>query len=103
MLCVICAGFDGTENGCFHYFGRLFQQETQMKNLLVAACCAALVGSTSIAFAQTTGPTTQDTLKTNNPMNANAKMKKKHTKKSTKSDDGMKGDMTKDGTKKDTK
>ncbi len=74
-----------------------------MKNLLVAACCAALVGSTSIAFAQTSGPTTQDTMKTNNPMDSNAKMKKKHTKKSMKSGDAMKGDMSKDGTKKDTK
>jgi hypothetical protein len=68
-----------------------------MRNLLIAACCAALVGSISVASAQTTGPTTQDTIKAKSPMDSNAKMKKKHTKKS------MKSDATKDGMKKDTK
>jgi pentapeptide MXKDX repeat protein len=74
-----------------------------MRNLLIAACCLALVGGISVASAQTTGPAAQDTMKTNNPMDSNAKMKKKHTKKSMKSDDGMKGDMSKDVPKKDTK
>jgi hypothetical protein len=69
-----------------------------MRNLLIAACCAALVGSISVASAQTTGPTTQDTIKAKSSMDSNAKMKKKHTKKSMKSDDA-----TKDGMKKDTK
>ena len=81
-----------------------------MRNLLIVACCAALVGSVSVAAAQT-GPTSQDSMKTNNPMNANAKMKKKHTKKTMKSDDSMKSDapkdgmkdMSKDGMKKDSK
>ena len=50
-----------------------------MRNLLIAACCAALMGSVSVASAQTTGPTTQDSVKTNSPMDSNAKMmKKKH-------------------------
>jgi hypothetical protein len=81
-------------------YGRLFQQETnKMQNLLVAACCAALVGSVSVASAQTTGPTSQDTMKTDNPMDPNAKVKKSKTKKSTKSDD-MKSDATKDSSKK---
>lgn len=65
-----------------------------MRNLLIAACCAALVGSVSVASAQTAAPTGQDSMKTHNPMNANAKMKKKTSKKSTKakSDDSMKKD-----------
>jgi pentapeptide MXKDX repeat protein len=88
--------------------GTLFQQEINMRNLLIAACCAALVGSVSVAAAQTAGPTSQDTLKTASPMNANAKMKKKHTKTKMKSDDSMKSDnmksdMSKDGMKKDSK
>ena len=75
-----------------------------MRNLLIAACCAALVGSVSVASAQTAGPATQDSMKTNSPMDSNAKMKKTHkTKKGMKSDDSMKGDMSKDGMKKDTK
>ena len=73
-----------------------------MRNLLIAACCAALVGSVSVASAQTTGPTSRDTMKTKSPMNSNAKTKKKHTKTTMKSDDGMKGDMSKDGMKKDS-
>ena len=84
----------------FILYGRLFQQETnKMRNLLIVACCAALVGSVSVASAQTTGPTSQDTMKTN-PMDSNAKVKKSKTKKSTKSDDSMKSDATKDSTKK---
>jgi hypothetical protein len=74
-----------------------------MRNLLIAACCAALVGNVSVASAQTTGPATQDSMKTNSPMDSNAKMKKKHKTSMKKSDDGMKGDMSKDGMKKDTK
>jgi hypothetical protein len=74
-----------------------------MRNLLIAACCAALVGSISVASAQTAGPATQDTVKSKSPMDSNAKMKKKHTKKSMKADDGMKGSMSKDAPKKDTK
>jgi hypothetical protein len=80
----------------FILYGRLFQQETKMRNLLIAACCAALVGSVSVASAQTTGPASQDTMKTNSPMDSNAKMKKSKTKKSTKSDDSMKSDAPKD-------
>ena len=73
-----------------------------MRSLILAVCCAALVGSMSVASAQTTGPARQEATKANDPMNSNAKtMKKKQkTKKSmTKSDDGM----SKDGMKKDTK
>jgi hypothetical protein len=76
-----------------------------MRNLIIAACCAALVGSVSVASAQTTSPTNQDSMKTYNPADSRAKMKKKHkTKKGMmKSDDGMsKGGMS-DGMKKDTK
>jgi hypothetical protein len=62
-----------------------------MRNLIVAACCAALVGSVSVASAQTTGPAGQETVKANDPMNAHAKtMKKKHkAKKVAKPDAGM--------------
>lgn len=67
-----------------------------MRNLLIAACCAALVGSVSVASAQTNGPASQETMKTNSPMDSNAKMKKTKTKKSTKSDDSMKSDAPKD-------
>lgn len=76
-----------------------------MRNLLIAACCVALVGSVSAASAQTTAPAGQDSMKTHDPMNANAKMKKKTSKKSkmSKSDDSMKGDMSKDSMKKDSK
>jgi len=74
-----------------------------MRNLLIAACCAALVGSVSVASAQTTAPAAQDSMKTNNPMDANAKVKKKSSKKATKSDDSMKSDTPKDDTKKDSK
>jgi pentapeptide MXKDX repeat protein len=79
-----------------------YNREIKMRSFIVAVCCAALVGSISVASAQTTGPAGQEATKANDPMNTNAKtMKKKHkTKKSmTKSDDGM----AKDGMKKDTK
>ena len=77
--------------------GRSFtNREIKMRNLIVAACCAALVGSVSVASAQTTGaqttgPAAQKTLKASDPMNAHAmKMKKKHkTKKAAKPDAGM--------------
>jgi hypothetical protein len=75
-----------------------------MRNLLIAACCAALVGSVSVASAQTTAPAAQDSLKSDSPMNANAKTKKKSSKKTTKkSDDSMKSDTPKDDMKKDSK
>ncbi len=74
-----------------------------MRNLLIALCCAALVGSVSVAAAQTSGAAAQKSMKTHNLMNSNAKMKKKHTKKTMKSGDAMKGDMSKDTMKKDTK
>jgi hypothetical protein len=74
-----------------------------MRNLLIAACCATLMGSVSVASAQTTAPAAQDSMKTDNPMNANAKTKKKSSKKATKSDDSMKSDAPKDDTKKDSK
>jgi pentapeptide MXKDX repeat protein len=75
-----------------------------MRNLLIAACCAALLGSVSVASAQTSGPAAQDSMKTHNPMDSNAKMKKKTAKKSTKSDDSTKSDAPKDDTaKKDAK
>jgi pentapeptide MXKDX repeat protein len=68
-----------------------------MRNLLIAACCAALVGSVSVASAQTTAPAPQDSMKTD------AKMKKKSSKKAQKSDDSMKSDAPKDDMKKDSK
>jgi len=75
-------------------------QEIKMRNFILAACCAALVGSISVASAQTASPAGQEATKANDPMNANAKTKKPKTKKSmTKSDTGM----AKDGMKKDTK
>ena len=75
-----------------------------MRNLLIAACCAALVGSVSVASAQTTAPAPQDSLKSDSPMNANAKTKKKSSKKTTKkSDDSMKSNTPKDDMKKDSK
>jgi pentapeptide MXKDX repeat protein len=86
----------------FISLGRLFQQEIKMRNLLIAACCVAFVGSVSAASAQTTNPPGQDSMKTNSPMDSSAKMKKKSKKSATKSDDSMsKGDMSKDGMKKD--
>ena len=69
-----------------------------MRNLLIAACCAALMGGFSVASAQTTAPTANDTMKTHSPMDSNAKMKKKKAK-STKADDSMKSDTSKDSTK----
>ena len=73
-----------------------------MRKIILLACCAALVGPISVASAQGTGPASQETMKTHDPMNANARMKKKHHKKSKmKSDDSMKSGMSKDGMSKD--
>ena len=79
-----------------------YNPEIKMRNLILAVCCAALVGSISVASAQTTSPAGQEVMKANDPMNANAKTtKKKHkTKKTTTKSDGG---MSKDGMKKDTK
>jgi len=75
-----------------------------MRNLLIAACCAAFVGSLSVASAQTAAPAPQDSMKTGNPMNAHAEAKmKKSSKKTKKPDDSMKSDAPKDDTKKDSK
>ena len=75
-----------------------------MRNLITAVCCAALVGSVSVASAQTTATTGQDSMKTHNPMNANAKMKKTSKKSAkAKSDDSAKSDTSKDDMKKDSK
>jgi hypothetical protein len=52
-------------------------QEIKMRRLIVVVCCAALAGSVSVASAQTTGPAAQETMKANDPMNANAKKTKK--------------------------
>jgi hypothetical protein len=50
-----------------------------MRNLIIAACCAALMGSASVAFAQTAAPAAApDTTKADTP----TKMKKKSSKKS---------------------
>jgi hypothetical protein len=64
-----------------------------MRKILVAACCAALMGSISVASAQTTGPQGQQAMKPNDNMDANAKMmkKKKMKKGMMKSGDGMSG------------
>jgi pentapeptide MXKDX repeat protein len=60
-----------------------------MRNLIIAACCAALVGSVSVASAQTTTPDAK--------ADTSMKMKKKSTKKSAmKSGDTMSKDGTKD-------
>jgi hypothetical protein len=65
-----------------------------MRKILVAACCAAVMGSISVASAQTTGPQGQQTMKSNDAMDANAKMMKKKKKGMMKSGDGMsKGGM----------
>jgi pentapeptide MXKDX repeat protein len=97
-----CGGLTEPEPSGFILPVRLFQQEMTMRNLLIAVCCAALMGSVSVATAQTTGPIAQDSMKAHNPMDSNAKMKKKHAKKSTKSDDSMKAGTSKEGMKKDT-
>lgn len=75
-----------------------------MRKLLIAACCAGLMGSVTSASAQTTGPTSQATMQAHNPMDSNARMKKKHKhmKKGMMKSDGMKSDgMKSEGMKKD--
>ena len=63
-----------------------------MRKILVAACCAALMGSISVASAQTTGPQGQQTMKSNDSMDANARMmKKKKMKKGMMKSGGMSG------------
>jgi hypothetical protein len=67
----------------------------QMRKVLLAAVCVAFVGGVSAASAQTTGPTGQDTMKTNSPMDSQAKMMKKKKmkmKKGMMKDDMMKKD-----------
>jgi hypothetical protein len=79
-------------SGCDRLSGVPYNNpEIKMRNLIVAACCAALVGSVSVASAQTTGPAAQPTVKASDPVNAQAKtMKKKHkAKKAAKPDAGM--------------
>ena len=65
-----------------------------MRNLIIAACCAALVGSVSVAYAQTTAPAAApDATKAD----TSTKMKKKSGKKSAmKSGDTMSKEGTKD-------
>jgi hypothetical protein len=62
-----------------------------MQKVMIAACCVALLGSVSIASAQTPTPQGSQTMTSHDSMNANAKMKKKHMKKSMKKDDMGKG------------
>lgn len=64
-----------------------------MKKLIAVACCAAILGSVSIAAAQTTGPQGQQSMKQNDPMNANARMKKKKMKKGMMKQGGMSDGM----------
>jgi hypothetical protein len=77
---------------------RLFQQETKMRNLIIAACCAALMGSTSVAFAQTPAPAAApDATKADTSASSTTKMKKKSSKKSAmKSGDTKSDTSTKD-------
>ena len=49
-----------------------------MRKVIIAACCAALVGSISVASARTISQQGQHTVKAKDSMNANAKMMKKH-------------------------
>lgn len=71
-----------------------------MRKLIIATCAAALMSAVPFgtASAQTTGPSGQDTIKTNSPMDAQNKMKKKKMKKGMmKSGDNM-GNGMKSGT-----
>lgn len=62
-----------------------------MRKILIATCCAAFIGGVSVASAQTTGPSGQQTMQMNDGMNSNAKMmkKKKMMKKGMMKKDGM--------------
>lgn len=63
-----------------------------MRKTLVAVCCAAFMGSISVASAQTTGPEAQRTAMKSSNMDSMAKMKKSKMKKGMmKSGDGMSG------------
>jgi len=78
-----------------------------MRNLLVAACCAALIGSIPVASAETAGTSTRDSVKSHNPLDSYAQTEKKSTKKkkSTKSGDTSKdsmSNMSKDSMQKDS-
>ena len=69
-----------------------------MRKVVIAVCCSALMGSVSVASAQTTGQPGQDTMKPNDNMDANGKMmKKKHMKKKMMKGDMGKGEMDKGG------
>ena len=52
-----------------------------MRKVIVATCCAAFLGSISIASAQTAAPSGQTSMKTTSPMESYAKTTKKKTKK----------------------
>jgi hypothetical protein len=62
-----------------------------MRYLIVAVCCAALVGSVSVASAKTSNSPAQQTVKANDPMNAHAMKMKKY-----KSPSGKKAKKTSD-------
>ena len=73
-----------------------------MRKAIIAACCVAFIGGVSAASAQTTGPQSQDSMKTNTPMDAQNKMMKKKKMKMKKGmmksgDDISGGGMKKDG------
>ena len=68
-----------------------------MRKVVIAVCCAALMGSVSVASAQTTGQPGQDNMKSNDNMNANGKMMRKKHMKKMKKDDMGKGEMDKGG------
>ena len=66
-----------------------------MRKILIATCCVAFIGGVSVASAQTTGPSGQQTTQMNDGMNSNAKMMKKKKmkmKKSRMKKDGMMND-----------
>jgi uncharacterized protein involved in copper resistance len=69
-------------------------EELKMRKAITAAMCVGLLGSVSVASAQTPTPQGPPTMTSHDPMNANAKMKKKHMKKMKKDDMG-KGDTDK--------
>lgn len=68
-----------------------------MRKLMIATCCVALMAaaSTGAAMAQTTGPSGQDTMKTDNTANAQNKMHKKKTMKKTSKTKKMHSSMRK--------
>jgi hypothetical protein len=67
------------------------------KIILITACVAAISGLTALAAsAQTTGPQAQ-TIRTGDPMNANASMHRHHHHHHMMHGGMMKGDMKKEG------